>query len=395
LLLWGSRVRWPPFSGRVASDRVFEEASLQRALRAGIVGKVLGACLGTLACGGIVEKETGPAVGTLWYGATALCGFGDEQLAYSAHLEPRVVISTRALAAVSDVAFDVDGNAWVVGAGSDDVLRYPAALLASSNEVKPDLVIRSAALKSPGNLAFDAHGDFWVVNRESDSDQSSAEGSLVRFEIPEDASGTKTLDPTVHLHSTTAGDFLNIGTIAFDAAGSLWVSSFVGLLRFDEPASKSGEVSLSPAAVIDKSGYANNLYFYSVAFDPGGELWAASGDGLHHLTSLTVFDDPGSLVGRSSPQPLTTITGGEDLLPAGGLAFDRDGNLWMATGVSLLMYSRPGRLRGTVNPEPAVTIDLVSKVAPTTNSHLVFSRPARTSSTASMHVDAQSQKGND
>src|SRR5262249_19156835 len=153
------------------------------------------------------------------------------------------------------------------------------------------------------------------------------------------------------------------------------------------------DVSLAPSAFIDKSAYPNNQYFYSVAFDGEGNLWAASGDGLHYLTSVTVFENPGTLTGRSSPAPFLTITGGKDLLPAGGLAFDDDGDLWMATGESLLLYSKPGDLRGTVDPNPVITIDLTSRVAPTTNSHLVFSSP-RLGFRASKAAVAE-QKGND
>lgn len=242
------------------------------------------------------------------------------------------------------------------------------------------------ALKSPGNLTFDADGALWVANRQSPGSGTTDEGSIVRFDIPSGLSGTQDLAPTVQMTSATPGDLFQIGNIAFDGAQNLWVTSFVGLLRFDDPGSQSGAVTAEPGAVIDKNGYANNLYFYSVAFDASGALWAASGDGLHYLTSVTKFKDPGSLTGRSSPDAAATIVGDADLLPAGGLAFDSAGNLWMATGESILMYSGPGALSGIVSPGPAITLQVMGHASPTTNTHLVFfPSPA---ASASQAIDA-------
>jgi hypothetical protein len=129
---------------------------------------------------------------------------------------------------------------------------------------------------------------------------------------------------------------------------------------------------LAPGAVIDKRGFTNDIYFYSIAFDPSGALWAASGDGFHYLTSVTEFKNPGALTGRSSPAAAATIQGALDVLPAGGLAFDRAGNLWEAISGSILMYSGTGALSGTVSPAPATTLTVTGQAVPTTNSHLVF-----------------------
>jgi hypothetical protein len=244
------------------------------------------------------------------------------------------------------------------------------ASLSGPGGAQADLVVRSAALTSPANLAFDASGGLWVANRPMGT--SPAEGSIVRFEIPSGVSGTQDLAPSARIRSFTAGDLLQIGFIGFDGARNLWVTSFVGILRFDDPRSRSGDVAVAPGAVIEKSGYPDDTYFYSAAFDARGDLWAASGDGLHYLTSVTEFKDPGSLHGRSSPAPAAKITGGRDLIPAGGIAFDGPGNLWMATGESIVMYSATRELSGVVDPAPAITLDVAGKASPATNTHLLF-----------------------
>jgi hypothetical protein len=308
----------------------------------------------------------------LWYAGGAVCGLAQRQLQASAGIVPQIVVHIPALTTVSDVALDANGNAWAVGPGSNSVFRLPAAALAGSVGATPDLVIQSTALDSPGNLTFDASGALWVANRPMSATGAPPDGSIVRFDIPHGMSGMQNLAPTARFTSTKAGDLFEIGNIAFDAAQNLWVSSFAGLVRFDNPRSKSGDVAESPGAVIDKSGYKNDIFFYSVAFDAAGSLWASSGDGLLYLTSVSEFKDPGSLRGRSSPAAAATIKGTAEALPAGGLAFDANGNLWQANAGAILMYSAPQTLSGTVTPTPAITLTVTRQAAPTTNAHLMF-----------------------
>ena len=341
----------------------------ERSIRMGPLGQALLACVGATACTGSPPSPPGE----LWYAGPALCGFSHEQLQKSAQSRPDIIVSTPGLSAFSDVALDDHGNAWVVGTGSDDVLRFPAAELGESGGATPDLIVRSAARRTPGNLVFDGGGALWVANRGARPGGADGEGTLVRFDIPSEATGLLTIDPSAQLSSDTPGDLFQIGNLSIDSDQNLWVSSFAGIVRFDHPGDALGEVGLTPGAVIDTSGYSDNSYFYSVAFDATGTLFAASGDGLHHLTRVTAFGNPGALIGRSSPPPLLTITGEEDLLPAGGLAFDPSGDLWMATGVSILRYSNPAALTGTVAPAPSLTLAVTGLAAPTTNSHLLFS----------------------
>jgi sugar lactone lactonase YvrE len=325
------------------------------------------AFLGATACSG-----SAPSLAELWYAGPSLCAFSHDQIQQSGEGAPTVILSTAALTELSDVAFDGRGNAWVVGAGSDDVFRLPADRLTNRGQVTPDLVLQSAALSSPGNLVFDSGGSLWVANRGVSSGAGGRDGSLVRFDVPADGAGLVTLDPVAQLSSDTPGDLFEIGSISLDPDQNLWVTSFTGILRFDRPSSASGQVTVTPGAVIDTSGYTDDSYFYSVAFDAGGTLVAASADGLHHLTRLSGFANPAGLTGRSSPAPLFMISGEEDLLPAGGLAFDQAGDVWMATGVSILRYSNPSALTGTVDVAPSLTLGVTAAHAPSINSHLLL-----------------------
>ncbi|HEY0467889.1 MAG TPA: hypothetical protein VGC79_27000 [Polyangiaceae bacterium] len=308
----------------------------------------------------------------LWYAGVSLSGFTPDQLQASSNNNPQILVPLESLSEVSDVAFDANGNAWVVGAGSDSIFRLSAESLKKPASAEPDLVLSSAALKAPANLTFDANGALWVATRPPIVNGRIDEGSIMRFDVPDGKSGTLSLAPAAQLSSTTAGDLTSIGNITFDSAQNLWVSSLVGLLRFDDPLKKKGKVALEPAAVIDKGGYSNNIYFYSVTFDSDGALWTASSDGLHYLTSVTKFADPGSLEGRSSPEAQATIGGPADLLPGGGLAFDSAGNLWMARSNGIVMYPDPGSLSGTVDPATAIDLTVTGDAAVSTSSHLLF-----------------------
>jgi ligand-binding sensor domain-containing protein len=308
----------------------------------------------------------------LWYGGSSLCEFTPEQLQASADHNPAVMFSIASLTAVLDVAFDASGNAWLVGTGSDSIFRLSAASLEKPESAKPDLVLSSSALESPANLTFDANGSLWVATRPPIKNGRVEEGSIMRFDLPDGKSGALSLTPAAQLSSTTAGDLDLIGNITFDDAQNLWVSSLTGLVRFDRPLKEKGTVALDPGAVIDKTGYTNNIHFYSVTFDSSGALWAASGDGLHYLTSVTEFADPASLEGRSSPEARATIMGPTDLLPAGGLAFDGTGSLWLTRGNGVVMYSDPGSLSGTVDPPPDIDITVKGNALPSTSGHLLF-----------------------
>ena len=337
---------------------------------------VLSFALLTFAASTSCSAEHSASTAELWYAASAICGLSREQLRVSANVKPDTVVSSPRLSAISDVALDAEGNVWAVGSGSNEVYRFPVSAFRSvaprrPASAEPDLVIQSPKLASPGNLTFDAEGGLWVANRPAMGD-SPIDGSIVRFDVPHGFSGNQDLLPTVEISPSTPGDFFQIGNIAFDETGSLWLTSFVGVLRFDDPRSLEGSVVRAADAVIEKSGYTDNAYFYSVSFDPEGALWAASGDGLHHLTSVTKFGDPGSLTGRSSPAADAVIIGITDGLPAGGVAFDGARNLWLATGESIVMYSRSNALSGTVTAEPAITLELRGGAAPATNSHLLF-----------------------
>jgi sugar lactone lactonase YvrE len=325
------------------------------------------ACLtaALMACG---SSRSAPE-GFLWYAGNAVCSFTQGQLQASQGEDPAIAATTDLLTAFHDVAVDRDGNVWAVGAGANRVVRLPAAALRGSGSAAADLVIDSPALQDPSNLAFDASGNLWVVNRQGGLGPQG--GTIVRFDAPQGLAGAQQLDPSVQIAST---DLDLPGVLAFDAAGDLWVTSYTGIARFSAAKSASGAVTLTPDALIAKSGYAGNVYFYGLAFDADGALWASAAIGAS-LNSVMKFADPGALTGVSSPDPAVTLDGGEESLPAGGLAFDDQGGLWVASSDKIVQYEAPGGLSGPVKPVPAITLSVVNEAVPALGSHLVFHPP--------------------
>jgi ligand-binding sensor domain-containing protein len=317
---------------------------------------------------GAASVESQPKL--LWYGALDTCALKESQLEAGGQQQPTVLLETAETNAALDVALDAQGRLWMVGSGSARLYRFDDPAAASTHE--PNLIVASAALRQPGNLALDANGGLWVANRRELS--SSEDGTILRFDVPPDASGKITLEPSAEIASAKRGDLFQLGYLKFDGEEHLWVTSFRGLLRFDDPLGVVGQMSPEPDALIEKSGFSNNIFFYSVAFDAEGSLWAASADGLHYLTSITKFENPNGLTGRGSPRVAASLLGARDELPAGGLTLDDHGNLWLATASALVMYRDVAKFEGMVDPPADRRIQLDGRAAPTTNSHLVFHR---------------------
>ena len=114
------------------------------------------------------------------------------------------------------------------------------------------------------------------------------------------------------------------------------------------------------------------LWYLHLAADAGIVVTAYTDD----ATATMVEDaERGGFFTEAILHPVVTIAGPGDILPAGGLAFDADGNLWTANSEMLLMYSRPGALSGQVDPAPARSLTVFNQASPSLNAHLIFSPP--------------------
>ncbi len=142
--------------------------------------------------------------------------------------------------------------------------------------------------------------------------------------------------------------------IAFDPAGNLWVSDISGAIMSFGVWTLGGAGAVRPRLTWTGPAVAAPV---ALAFDPSGGLWVASGE------QRVVRFSPDQLGRPGAPAPQVTIPVAEPR----GLAFDPSGNLWVAsagTPPAVLRYdaarldgSRPGPPDATViaqSPPPVI-----------------------------------------
>ncbi|GMU59004.1 MAG: hypothetical protein AMXMBFR34_07670 [Myxococcaceae bacterium] len=249
-----------------------------------------------------------------------------------------------------DVAFDKDGNVWVIGPTTTDATlnRFPSSAFAVSGTATPDREINltgSGCLPLATALAFDREGNLYVG--------SPCRDAVLRVDAAQLAASG---DVTPALSITVPDP----GGLAFDGAGNLWVASKMDerVWRFDAAQLASGSVT-TPAGKVGVRASANpmdlSLYTPSwIAFDTRGDLWANDFGG-------NVFFRVGaaSLSATADVQPQVRITLGV-LALLEGFAFDGQGGLWSAGAMGTFVRLAPAQLDISSGPGmptmPEVTI---------------------------------------
>jgi sugar lactone lactonase YvrE len=334
-------------------------------------GGAAGATGGT-GTGGAAGGTTGTVIGTtgtgyLWYAGVELNAFTQAGAAASNDNGPTVnVVPMTSAGTFHDLVFDRNGRLWTLPTTGDEILRFPAAGLGAGESPTADLVISSPALAGPQALAFDPNGNLWVVNF---AGAGPSEASIVRFDGVQALSGTMTLNPAATIapaaDAASQSHFSEGTALAFDAAGNLWFAGVSTVLRIDHPSALGGSVTAAPTAVLS-TGEA----YTSIAFGSDGALWIT---GTQQGFFALRIDAPGAISGVVVPTPATRValpTTGATFV--GGLAFDKDGALWVVTSNRILKLASPGGLLGAVSAAPAVTLGLSGAVMPGLASKLVF-----------------------
>lgn len=285
-------------------------------------------------------------------------GFRSSQLA-STSTQAASVVSRGAFG--RDVAFDKDGNAWVIGPTTVDSLlnRFPSAALAASGMATPDRrldVPGLTCLPAATALAFDRDGNLYVGSPCADQVFRVDAAQLA-------ASGDVTPSLTI-----AVGD---PGGLAFDAAGNLWVVSKMDdrVWRFDASQLASGAVS-APAFKLGvrQSDDPMNTAIYGpswIAFDSRGDLWG-NDFGFNAFFRVRAAELTGT--GTADQQPQVRITLGVTALLE-GFAFDGQGGLWSAGTAGTIVRLSPGQLDVSsgpgmpTNPEVVIRSDDIGSVS--------------------------------
>jgi sugar lactone lactonase YvrE len=138
--------------------------------------------------------------------------------------------------------------------------------------------------------------------------------------------------------------------LAFDFGGNLWVvnAGSSTVIEFT-PNQLGASGSPTPAVTLSATGGSLNNPV-GLAFDPNGNLWVAN-----YTSSTVVAFTPSQLVPSGSPMPVVTLSpAGGSLSGPEGLAFDGSGNLWVANNTSSTVVEFVMNQLGS--PTPQVTL---------------------------------------
>ncbi len=298
------------------------------------------------------------------------------------------------------------GGLWFTNIGNGKIARFAAGQLHSDGSPVDTTSIVGPG--SPYGAAFDSAGNLWVTGEAGDKLHAYGRDSLVAggnpvpvavlggsMDAPRaiafDGNGTLWVassannsifgysaalalaggspTPTVSITST---DLHAPAALAFDADGNLWVANLgsgsASLVEFSAAQLVSGgsiaaAVTLIPTSVLTAPT--------GIAFDANGNLWVANSDAVGSTAAVLSFT-PAQLAAGGSPAP-SVIVHLENPSLTGGLAFDESGSLWLsnASANALQKYSA-AQLATSGTPTPAVTISAVAGGSLSLPAALVF-----------------------
>ncbi|MGH7675160.1 MAG: hypothetical protein ACREMV_07795 [Gemmatimonadales bacterium] len=230
---------------------------------------------------------------------------------------------------------------WTASGSAAAIFRLAPAQLSDIGERVPATRLTTAGttLRTLVGVAFDRSGTMWIT--------SSDDHLLLSFEPAALASSGLKAATTVIMPN--AGSLSAPSGLAFDRARGLWVANFDNgtLVRFDSAQLAVGGAP-APAVVLSIQGNPTSL-----AFDRDGALWVSD-----HLAQTIAQYRAADLVASGSPAPAVVLTEHGNSLPHPmGLAFDADGDLWVANiGARNVVAFSPAQQAATGAPQPHVTL---------------------------------------
>ena len=300
-----------------------------------------------------------PSSNKLWVsgnsGANKFRAIVGDDLNTTSTVTPSVVLTTNpSVIAPDTVTFDKKGNLWVVDTAGF-LKRFPANQLVAGEKAYDIIIsgnVLSAGVPGPNSIAFDPNGNLWV--------SVTFSNKVLRYNVNQiNASGSP--DPAIEIKTPGTPSAL-----AFDVNGNLWITINDNdkAVRYDASRLTSStdaapDLSIeakTPGPVISTLSTPSGL-----AFDVNGNLWVAY-FGPNIITQLT----PADLIGTGSKTltPAVQITLTVTALLT-DLAFDESGHLWTAYSQGKLGRLSPAQLStsGTKAPEVIITsssLDLMS-----------------------------------
>ncbi len=262
------------------------------------------------------------------------------QLAVSAPAAPAETLAT-ALSGPSGLALDASGNMWVSSWSSNVLNMYTPAARNAGGTLAPTTVIVSGSLNNANGIAFDPHGNLWIAN--------CGGRNLLEYSAAQLAAGGSQ-SPSAAING--GGKLLCPYSLAFDANGNVWVAddSLDHVVKYSAAQLAAGG-STTPIPVDTIGSNSGSLnHTTSLAFDAAGDLWVGND------SSPTVVEYASALLAAGgAPAPTAIIT-----LPTGadpyGLAFDMRGTLWVSDGANSTMYGLAASQLVTGTPAASIVI---------------------------------------
>lgn len=213
---------------------------------------------------------------------------------------------------------------WVANGDSSTVAEFQGLATA-----RPHRIINSADLDGSSTVAFDQDGNLWESNFNTNSIVEFTNSQIRNLKKNRAPSATVTI-------SQDAGGALNGPEgMAFDASGNLWVGSERGQTVLEYSAAQlTASGNPTPNVILN----ANSFSFSSPSnpvFDNAGNLWVVDEDlsngngGTGEIFEYTSAQITGMTAGANNVDPILGIAS-PGFVHLEGLAFDRNGNLWVA-----------------------------------------------------------------
>jgi secreted PhoX family phosphatase len=166
---------------------------------------------------------------------------------------------------------------WI--ANGTNVLEYvPSQLAGGTSAALPHLVNSSAVFGAPQGVTFDAHGNLWVMDP-AGMINGVATPALFEFSAAQLAAlATNPKPDPIATITSTALSFPQQSV--FDSQGNQWVTDHNNntvLVFTAAQLAQSGPNSTMPAVVISSADFNGPL---GVAFDANGNLWVANNGGV-------------------------------------------------------------------------------------------------------------------
>lgn len=230
---------------------------------------------------------------------------------------------------------------WVASGSDPAILRFSGDQLVASGArtARTTLTTSSATLFTVNGVAFDTSGTLWIA--------SADDSRLIAFSPADLAVSGATQASRVLTAFDGSMDLPS--AIAFDRQHRLWVASLASgaLSRFD-PAQLRETGAPVPATTIIGPTRPSAL-----AFDASGGMWVANIRTSRVVRySVAQLEESGAL----TPEIVLSALANSRLNPS-ALAFDADGNLWVAyIGSTIVASFAPDQLSATGTPEPRIVL---------------------------------------